>query len=149
MPEVDTRFSSAEIDLILHATESAERVLSSIEQVLLVSQTRFNLSSLEGHYKNKIIFDKAVLSSQEANSLAQRVISLLGTVDKETLISEIQKYADEKGNLYIRLDKQRMCRGKTSLSENDAIRVRFKPIKRYKSSPDNFQNFRGLLSSTE
>ena len=100
-------------------------MLEAIEHALLVPINRFTSSSLEGHYKNKIAWTRPILSSQEAGTLAKRVISLLNSADKDRLSRLLHEYSDEKGNLYIRLDKQRMCQGRTSLSEADAIRIRF------------------------
>src|ERR687898_767258 len=128
------KFSAAEVDLVLHATEDEGRVLKAIEDVLLVPSKRFSASPSEGHYKNKILLQKAILSSHEAGSLAKRVISLLNSADRDHLSRLLHEYSDERGNLYIRLDKQRICQGKASLSEADAIRMRFKPVKRYKRS---------------
>jgi len=128
------KFSAAEINLVLHATEDVTKVLEAIEDALLVPINRFTSSSLEGHYKNKIVLQKAILSSQEAGSLAKKVISLLNSADRDRLSRLLHEYSDEKGNLYIRLDKQRMCQGRASLSEADAIRIRFKPVKRYTRS---------------
>jgi RNA binding exosome subunit len=90
---------------------------------------------------------KAVLSSHEAGSLAARVISLLNSADREHLSRSIHEYSDEKGNLYIRLDKQRMCQARVSLSETDAIKIRFKPVKRYKPS-SAFQGYGSLFDSS-
>lgn len=126
------KFSSAEINLVLHATEDEDTVLKAIEDVLLVPSERFSSSASEGHFKNKIVLRKAILSSHEAGLLAKRVMSLLNRPDRERLLRLVHEYSDEKGNLYIRLDKQRMCQGKVYLSETDAIRIRFKPVKRYK-----------------
>lgn len=135
MSEQDSlKFSAAEINLVLHATEDEGKVLQAIEDVLLVPSMRFSSSASEGHFKNKIVLQKAILSSHEAGSLAKRVISLLNSADREHLSRLVHEYSDEKGNLYIRLDKQRMCQGRVSLSETDAIRIRFKPVKRYKPS---------------
>ena len=132
--EGSLKFSAAEINIVLHATEDEGRVLKAIEDVLLVPSERFSSSPSEGHYKNKILLQRAILSSHEAGSLAKRVISLLNSADREHLSRLVHEYSDEKGNLYIRLDKQRMCQGRVSLSETDAIRIRFKPVKRYKPS---------------
>jgi RNA binding exosome subunit len=145
MSEQDSlKFSAAEINLVLHATEDEDRVLKAIEDVLLVQSKRFSSSHLEGHFKNRIVLQKAILSSHEAGSLARRVVSLLNSTDKEHLSRLIHEYSDEKGNLYIRLDKQRMCQGRVSLSETDAIRIRFKPVKRYKRS-GAIQGYEGLF----
>jgi RNA binding exosome subunit len=142
--EGSLKFSAAEINIVLHATEDEGRVLKAIEDVLLVPSERFSSSPSEGHYKNKILLQRAILSSHEAGSLAKRVISLLNSADREHLSRLVHEYSDEKGNLYIRLDKQRMCQGRVSLSETDAIRIRFKPVKRYKPS-GAIQGYSGLF----
>lgn len=142
--EGSLKFSAAEINIVLHATEDEGRVLKAIEDVLLVPSERFSSSPSEGHYKNKILLQRAILSSHEARSLAKRVISLLNSADREHLSRLVHEYSDEKGNLYIRLDKQRMCQGRVSLSETDAIRIRFKPVKRYKPS-GAIQGYAGLF----
>jgi len=123
-------------------------VRQSIEDTLSIPSDRFSSTSSDGHYKNQILMLKATLSSQEAGDLARRIMSVLNSTDREHLSSAIAEYSDEKGNLYIRLDKQRICQGKVSLSDTDAIRIRFKPVKRYKPS-GNLESYRGLLSSTE
>ena len=147
MSEEDSiKFSAAEISLVFHATEDEGKVLKAIEDMLLVPSKRFSSSLSEGHYKNKILLQKAVLSSHEAGSLAARVISLLNSADREQLSRSIHEYSDEKGNLYIRLDKQRMCHARVSLSEIDAIKIRFKPVKRYKPS-SAFQGYGSLFDS--
>ena len=142
--EGSLKFSAAEINIVLHATEDEGRVLKAIEDVLLVPSERFSSSPSEGHYKNKILLQRAILSSHEAGSLANRVISLLNSADREHLSRSVHEYSDEKANLYIRLDKQRMCQGRVSLSETDAIRIRFKPVKRYKPS-GAIQGYAGLF----
>jgi RNA binding exosome subunit len=149
MSEGDLRFSAAEVNLLLHATEDGGKVLQSIQDILKVPSERFSSIPSEGHHKNKILLLKAILSSQEAGELALRIMSLLNSSDRERLSSALPEYSDEKGNLYLRLDKQRICQGKVSLSETDAIRIRFKPIKRYKPSGNLESYRRGLLSSTE
>ena len=147
MTEEDSiKFAAAEVNLVLHATEDQSKVLKAIEEILLVPSTRFLRSSSEGHYKNKIVLQKAILSSKEAAMLAKRVISLLNSTDREHLGRLVNDYADEKGNLYIRLDKQRICQGRVLLSETDAIRIRFKPIRRFKPS-DSVQNYMTLFYS--
>ena len=148
MSEEDSiKFSAAEISLVFHATEDEGKVLKAIEDMLLVPSKRFSSSPSEGHYKNKILLQKAVLSSHEAGSLATRVISLLNSAERQHLSRSIHEYSYEKGNLYIRLDKQRMCHARVSLSEIDAIKIRFKPVKRYKSS-SAFQGYGSLFDSS-
>jgi hypothetical protein len=148
MPEGDLRFSAAEVNLLIHATEDGGKVLQAIQDLLSIPAERFSSTPSEGHYKNRILLLKAILSSQEAGELALRIMSLLNSSDRERLSRALPEYSDEKGNLYLRLDKQRICQGKVSLSETDAVKIRFKPVKRYRPS-GNLESCRGLLSSTE
>ncbi|MEW6605535.1 MAG: RNA-binding domain-containing protein [Thermoproteota archaeon] len=146
MPEGDLTFSSAEINLLLHGTEDGSKVLRSIQDTLSIPSERFSSTPAEGHFKNKILMLKATLQSQEAGDLVHRIVSLLNSSDRGRLSSSLAEYSDEKGSLYLRLDKQRICQGKVSLSETDAIRIRFKPIKRYRPS-SNLESYRRLLQS--
>jgi RNA binding exosome subunit len=148
MPEGNLKFSGAELNLVLHATEDEDKVLKAIHDNLSVPAERFSSQPSEGHYKNKITLLKAILSSQEAGDLAAHIMSLLNSTDREQLSRNLHEHSDEKGNLYLRLDKQRICQGKVSLSEIDSIRIRFKPVRRFKPS-SSIENYRGLLSSTE
>jgi RNA binding exosome subunit len=144
--EGNLKFSSAEVNLVLHATEDGGKMLQAIQDMLLVPSELFSSSLCEGHHKNKILLLKAILSSQEAGKLASRIISFLNVADREQLSRLLHQYSDEKGNLYIRLDKQRLCKGRVSLSETDAIRIRFRPVKQYKSS-GSIESYRALFHS--
>jgi RNA binding exosome subunit len=150
MAEEDTnlKFSVAEVSLVLHATEDGGKVLQAIHDVLRVPPERFSSSASEGHYKNKIQLFRGMLSSQEAGDLARRIISSLNSADREQLSRFVHQYSDEKGNLYIRLDKQGVCQGRVSLSETDAIRTRFRPVRRYKQSGSS-ESYRRIIESTK
>ena len=117
-------FSAAEIGIIVHATEEKEKILEDLNSTLGVSPDSFFTGFAEGHWGNKILLLTAILSNSEANSLYMKVKSILGDKD----IALLSNFFDEKGNLYIRLDKQRVCRGKVTLSEGDSVRIKFKPI---------------------
>lgn len=144
----EIRFSSAEVQLVLHATEDHCKVLATVEKVLSVPAASFEGEQSEGHYGNQIALLAAMVASKDASALAARVVSALNRIDRQELSDHIEEYSDEKGNLYLRLDKQRLCQGKVSLAESDAVRVKFKPVHRYKPS-SSLQSYRGLLSSIE
>ena len=148
MPEESPKFSAAEVDLVLHATEDEGRMLQSVQEMLSISADRFSKAPSEGHFKNRIMLYKATLASREASGLAVRIVSGLNSTDREHLSRSLHEYSDERGNLYLRLDKQRLIQGKVSLTETDAVRIKFKPIRRYKPS-GTLETYRGLLSSTE
>ncbi|MER3407466.1 MAG: hypothetical protein C4292_01255 [Nitrososphaera sp.] len=146
--EGEPRFSSAEANLVVHATEDAGKVLGAVEQALGIPAASFDGEPSEGHFGNMILLLKATVPSREAGGLAVRILQSLNSADRQYLSANVDEFADEKGNLYIRLDKQRICQGKVSLAENDAVRIKFKPVRRYKPS-DNIETYRGLFSSIE
>ncbi|MFL6395594.1 MAG: RNA-binding domain-containing protein [Nitrososphaeraceae archaeon] len=143
----DIRFSSAEINIVVHATEDENKILHSLFDVLSIPSEKFSYSFSEGHWGNKILVLTATIDGQVAKDLILKIISLLNSIDRYHLSNFFDKYVDEKGNLYIRLDKQRICKGRISLSERDSIRIRFRPVRRYKPS-SNLQNYRVLLASS-
>ena len=148
IPVDDIRFSSAEINIVVHATEDENKILHSLYNVLSIPAEKFSHSVQEGHWGNKILLLTANIDGHTAKDLILKIMSLLNSVDRYHLSNFFDKYIDEKGNLYIRLDKQRICKGRISLSEIDSIRIRFRPVRRYKPS-NNLQNYRVLLASGE
>ena len=144
----DIRFSSAEINIVVHATENEKKILDSLYGILSIPAEKFISSVSDGHWGNKISILTATIDGQAAKELILKIISLLNSIDRYHLSNFFDKYVDEKGNLYIRLDKQRICKGRISLSDMDSIRIRFRPVKRYKPS-SNLQNYRVLLALGE
>ncbi|HEY7507978.1 MAG TPA: RNA-binding domain-containing protein [Nitrososphaera sp.] len=146
MPE--EKFSSAELQLVLHATEDHGKVLAAVEDALAVPATSFQGEPSEGHYGNSIMLLGATVPSKEAGALAERLAGALNSPDRQELSEHIEEYSDEKGNLYLRLDKQRLCQGKVSLAGTDTVRIKFKPVRRYRPS-GTLETYRGLFSSNE
>jgi RNA-binding protein len=125
----NVNFSAAEINIIVHATEEKDRILKHLNSTLNVPPDTFSIVKTQGHWGNEILLLTSILSKNEANSLYRKVeASLFENYDE--LPSD---FFDEKGNLYIRLDKQRLCRGKVSISESDSIRIRFRNVMTYGS----------------
>jgi RNA binding exosome subunit len=147
-PVDDIRFSSAEINIVVHATENENKILYSLYNILSIPSEKFTSLVSDGHWGNKILILTATIDGQVAKELILKIISMLNSVDRYHLSNFFDRYVDEKGNLYIRLDKQRICKGRISLSDSDSIRIRFKPIRRYKPS-SNLQNYRVLLTLGE
>jgi RNA-binding protein len=120
----NVNFSAAEIGIIVHETEEKDKILEHLNSTLGVSSGSFSTGFAEGHWGNKILLLTSILGKSEANSLYMKVKSILG--DKDSAL--LSNFYDGKGNLYVRLDKQRVCKGKVTLSEGDSVRIKFKPI---------------------
>ena len=125
-----------DIRVFAHATEDTEKVLSAIRNVLptdLVDRVVFKKTSLTGHYRNPLIlFETRVKEKDAVKAVFEKLASSLGSLDKELLNNEIKQRLD-KGNFYIRLDKQSAFLNEFKLCSRDPIRFR---IHFKKSNPE-------------
>jgi hypothetical protein len=123
-----------------HATEDTDKVLSAIRNILpteLVDNVVFKKTSLTGHYRNPIIlFETRIKEKDAVKTVFEKLASGLSSIDKELLNKEIKQHLD-KGNLYIRLDKQSAYLSELKLCPTDPIhlRIHFK-----KSKPEEIVN---------
>ena len=124
-------FFAADVSVIIHATENKNKILESICSIFSIDANRFSHTELVGHWGNRISLLTGSLESVEANRLLQKILLSLSSVEKNQLLTS-HSFIDEKGNLYLRLDKQRICQKRISLSETDSIRLRFKPARQFK-----------------
>jgi RNA binding exosome subunit len=127
-------FSAADVRIIIHATEDKNKVLESICGIFRIDADRFRHTELIGHWGNRISLLTGNLESAEANRLVKKILLSLSSVEKNQLSSASHSFIDEKGNLYLRLDKQRICQKRISLSDTDSIRFKFKPARRFKAN---------------
>lgn len=125
----DIDFLGSQIDLICHATEDKEKIIGSIRNVLFISEDKFQEIEYEGHWGNKILKITAILNRKESSVIARRILEGINFTDRQTLISNLENHIDEKGNLFLRVDKQKICRNKLFLTENEGIKIKFKPNK--------------------
>lgn len=125
-----------DIRVFAHATEDTEKVLSAVHNVFpteLVDKVVFKKTSLTGHYRNPLIlFETRVKEKDAVKAVFEKLASGLGSLDKELLNKEIKQRLD-KGNLYIRLDKQSAYLNELKLCSTDPIRFR---IHFKKSNPE-------------
>jgi hypothetical protein len=123
-----------------HATDDTDKVLSAIRNILpteLVDTVVFKKTSLTGHYRNPIIlFETRIKEKDAVKAVFGKLASGLSSMDKELLNKEIKQRLD-KGNLYIRLDKQSAYLNGLKLCPTDPIhlRIHFK-----KSKPEEIVN---------
>jgi RNA binding exosome subunit len=148
-PEMDeNHFSGADISCVLHATEDENNVLKSASETFSISKDRFFFKRLEGHWGNPIIYLIAFLDSKEAWTTALKIMISLNPLERNQLKESLHDLVDEKGNMYIRLDKQGMCRGKINLSEFDSVRIKFRPVKTFRKI-SNVPDYKVILSLDE
>ena len=115
------------IRVFAHATEDQERVISAVRNMLSVELGEvaiFKKTVLTGHHGNPITLIEVELADRQLLlGLLRKIGSGLTALDKETLSREMSLHL-EKGNLYLRFDKQQAFLGKLRFTSNDPIHVK-------------------------
>ena len=118
-----------EISLFAHATEDENRVIEAVRHLLPAAQVEnivFNKSGLRGHYGNPItLYEKRIKEKETVKAVVENLSFGLSPLDKESLLREVELHV-EKGNLYLRFDKQAAFLGQFELGVSDPIRVRLR-----------------------
>lgn len=116
-----------DIRVFVHATEDAEKVVKAVCNTLpteLADQVVFRKTNLKGYYNNPIILIEARIKKKHAvDAVFRKLASGLNKSDKELLNSEVRQHLN-KGNLFIRLDKQSAYLSELKLRLDDSIHFR-------------------------
>lgn len=120
-------FRSAGVLFFAHATEDAVRIAGRVTELLSIPLSEFKTVSLTGHFGNPIESSQATLYGEMADNLARAVLSKLSLFDIGLLSSSLNKFVDEHGNLYLRIDKQALFREIITLGSSDAVRITLRP----------------------
>ncbi len=123
-------FTSADVELIVHATEDLDKVIDALHNTLGIRSGMLTREILTGHHGNEIILLKGSIKGDDAGHLASRVIGSLSNADISSIYREFDLYTDNRSSLYIRISKQEMVDGRIKLSQSDAVRIRLKVAKR-------------------
>jgi RNA binding exosome subunit len=121
-------FSSFDISALSHATEDEKKLLSYLKLYLgrFSDPKKIELIKTEGHWKNPIIRIN-LHYTKSIDSLYSEVIDKLSNIyGTDDLRLYLDNNVDEKGTVYLRLDKQKLCSGEFSISEKDSVRLIFK-----------------------
>jgi RNA binding exosome subunit len=131
-------YSSLDISVLSHATEDQDKLLKYlflyVEKFLIPKKVEF--VKTEGHWKNPII--RINLSyKKNADALYHDLVNKLSNnYGKEDLSSYLDNNVDEKGSVYLRLDKQKLCSGEINISERDSVRFVFRRKGKFENNND-------------
>ena len=126
MKTLSSRVPIAHIDIrvFTHATEDTDKVLNAVYNILPKESTDkvvFKKINLKGHYGNPIILLETRIKKRDyVKAVFEKLASGLSSLDKELLNSEISQHLN-RGNLYIRLDKQSAYLNELKLCPTDPI----------------------------
>ena len=116
-----------DIRVFAHATEDPAKVQTAVRNIFPADMAEtlvFQGTNLTGHHGNPIILFTAKLTDKKLlpKSL-EKIGKDLGVLDKEELNHDIKLHI-EKGNLYLRFDKQSAFMGALKFSQNDPIHIK-------------------------
>jgi RNA binding exosome subunit len=126
---LSSRLSILYIDIrvFAHATEDLDKVSKAVRNLLpagLAETVAFKKESLTGHHGNPIVsFETRIKDRELAQAFFEKLSSGMSLLDKESLGNKITQHM-EKGNLYVRLDKQSASLNEVKLSTSDPIHLR-------------------------
>jgi len=110
-----------------HATEDPNKVQTAVCNLIPVELSEtlvFEKTSCTGHHGNPIILFTSKLTDKKLLPTAiEKIGKDLGSLDKEELNRDIKLHL-EKGNLYLRFDKQSAFLGVLKFSLNDPIHLK-------------------------
>ena len=135
----------ATISVVIHATEDKDKVISKIVKVLSLNSARFQEFNTRGHWGNQIVLLNLSMGQTLAGKILKTIYTSLGNNKKTAFLSSLEQSIDEKYNLHVRIDKQSICREEISLSDQDSIKIKFRPSKFRQSNKS--ETYRELLSS--
>lgn len=122
-----TPIAYIDVRVFAHATEDLEKVLAAVRNLLpagVLDIVIFRKTNLTGYYGNPItLFETKIKDKNIIRQVFEKLSTGLGLMDKEFLNKEIKQHM-EKGNLYLRLDKQSAFLNQLKLSRTDPIHLR-------------------------
>jgi len=116
-----------DVRVFVHATEDIDKVVKAVYNTLpteLADEIVFKKTNLKGYYGNPIILLETRIKKRDAaKTVFGKLASGLSSLDKELLNNEIKQRLN-KGNLFIRLDKQSAYSNELKLRSDDPIHFR-------------------------
>jgi RNA-binding protein len=140
---------SLQVEVFAHATEDPAKVKHAISNIIPNLDAELQEENLRGHYDNPILLLRLRVEDEDQ---VERVVSLLGDKieleQKKTLAMQLGQHLDERGWLYLRLDKQELYRGRIVFSDGDdvvKVRLSLAPHILRKHDPSEVYRLCGLI----
>ncbi len=116
-----------DIRVFQHATENPEKVQSAVKNLLtpqLSESLVFEKTTCTGHHGNPIIlFTAKLVDKKQIPPALEKIGRELSALDKEEFNRDIKLHL-EKGNLYLRFDKQAALLGNAKFTQNDPVHIK-------------------------
>ena len=126
------------IDVIIHATEDIKKYYESFEKIFDMKSEIFSIQNLAGHYDNPITLLNVKLTKKDANNFIEKFIEKIPKDELDIIIEDLDELISSAG-LHLRFDKQEFVRGKLSLQEKNAIKVKiYTPVYNKKETAESY-----------
>jgi len=102
------------VSAIVHETESEERVLGALVDVLGVDAGSARRLPAQGHFGNRIVTVSASVTGSAAAAALRAVAGALAWTSREAAVAGARRRASG-GSLSVRLDKQELVRRRAAL----------------------------------
>ncbi len=140
---------SLQVEAFAHATEDPAKVKHAISNINPDLEADLQVESLRGHYDNPILLLRIKVDDE---ARVEKAVSLLrdkiDSKQKMTLAQELERHLDERGWLYLRLDKQELYRERIVFCDGDdvvKIRLSLAPHILRKHAPSEVYRLCGLI----
>lgn len=111
--------------VFVYGTENEEKVREAIKTLFPNSHPQ--VEATEGYFKNPVLILHDKIGKKRETKDFIKVLQNLDSSTKKRILNELNKKMDEKGNLFLRFDKQRAYLGDLKIIEHgDAIHVKIK-----------------------
>jgi RNA binding exosome subunit len=116
-----------DIRVFTHATEDPQKVQTAVRNLMpdeLAHTILFEATNLTGHHGNPITLLTAKITDKKLlPKTLEKIGAGLNSLDKEQLCTDLALHL-ERGNLYLRFDKQSAFLGQLKFTPNDPIHVK-------------------------
>lgn len=111
--------------VFVYGTENEEKVREAIRTLFPKSHPQ--KETVEGYFKNPVLILHDKIERKRETKEFIKLLQKLDSSTKRRVINELKSKMDEKGNLFLRFDKQRAYLGDLKIVEHgDAVHVKIK-----------------------
>ena len=110
------------IDVILHSTESQEKIFYAFEEKFGLKEENFKIKNLTGHFDNPITIISTNLKKKDAVSFISNILKTISKTEFNEIYDSIDENITSSG-LKLKINKQKMIQGKVMLEKKDAVKI--------------------------
>ncbi|MDO5834876.1 MAG: RNA-binding protein [Methanobacterium sp.] len=109
----------------VYGTENEDKVREALSTLLPTAQPDREIT--EGYHKNQVtILQGKITKKREVKDFLEKIVALKSS-SKKRILRELEHRMDDRGNLFLRFDKQRAYMGDLKIVEHgDALHLKLK-----------------------